>query len=80
MKTEGYAEVCKSDAHNIYYLSANSNLGDTEEVGQAVQFKQVILFLGEFVTIAAWFGLLFAGLWLGCALDDGCWQSYAGVR
>lgn len=80
MKTEGYAEVCKSDAHNIYYLSANSSLDDTEELGQAVQFKQVILFLGEFVTIAAWFGLLFAGLWLGCALDDGCWQSYAGVR
>lgn len=80
MKTKGYSEVCKSDAHNIYYLSANSNLDDTGELGQAVQFKQVILFLGEFVTIAAWFGLLFAGLWLGCALDDGCWQSYAGVR
>lgn len=80
MKTESYGEMCKSDAHNIYYLSANSNLGDTEEIGQAVQFKQVILFLGEFVTIAAWFGLLFAGLWLGCALDDGCWQSYSGVR
>lgn len=80
MKTEGYAEVCKSEAHNIYYLSANSNLDDAGELGQAVQFKQVILFLGEFVTIAAWFGLLFAGLWLGCALDDGCWQSYAGVR
>ncbi len=80
MKTEGYDEMCKSDAHNIYYLSVNSNLGDAEELGQVVQFKQVILFLGEFVTIATWFGLLFAGLWLGCALDDGCWQSYAGVR
>ncbi len=80
MKTEGYGEVCQDGADNIYYLSANSNLGDTEEIGQAVQFKQVILFLGEFVTIAAWFGLLFAGLWLGCAFDDGCWQSYYGVR
>ena len=80
MKTEGYGEMCQDGAHNIYYLSVNSNLGHSEELGQTVQFKQVILFLGEFVTIAAWFGLLFAGLWLGCALDDGCWQSYVGVR
>ena len=80
MKTEGCDEMCKSEAYNMYYLSAISNLGDTEEFKQAVQFKQVILFLGEFVTIAVLFGLLFVGLWLGCALDNECWQSYAGIR
>jgi hypothetical protein len=79
MKTEGYGEIHQDGAHNIYYLSVNSNLGHSEELGQTVQFKQVILFLAEFIGVVALFGLLFAGLWLGCAFDDGCWQSYVGV-
>lgn len=80
MKTTEYGGILKSGAYNIYYPSAHSNLETPDKTVQTVQFKQFILFAGELIAVIALFGLLFAGLWLGCALDDGCWQSYAGAN
>lgn len=80
MKTKEYGGILKLGAHNIYYPSAHSNLETPDKTVQTVQFKQFILFAGELIAVAALFGLLFAGLWFGCALDDGCWQSYAGAN
>ena len=80
MKTTEYDGLSKISAHNIYYPSAHSNLETPDKTVQTVQFKQIILFAGELTAVAALFGLLFASLWIGCALDDGCWQSYAGAN
>jgi hypothetical protein len=80
MKTTEYGGLLKPSADNIYYPSAHSNLETPDKTVQTVQFKQIILFAGELIAVASLFGLLFAGLWIGCALDDGCWQSYAGAN
>lgn len=76
MKTKAYGEVCQDGAYNIYYLSAASPPRNLDHTDETVSTGLIVQSVFEFVVIGLWFGLLFAGLWIGCSFDDQCASSY----